>query len=115
MVHCYSLDVGTALILALASAAWCAEPEASLTAVGDIRLDGPIATIAREAGGKYPSAEIVELLKADVVFGNLECPITTRGEKLDKTWNFRAPPRSLALLKRAGFDLLNIANNHVWD
>ena len=49
------------------------------------------------------------------MFGNLECPITTRGEKTPKTWNFRAPPKSLKVVKQAGFTVLNLANNHIWD
>jgi poly-gamma-glutamate synthesis protein (capsule biosynthesis protein) len=63
-----------------------------------------------------PLAAVREALPADIVFGNLECPVTKGGTKLHgKTWNFRAPPRHLAALKAAGFNLLNIANNHVMD
>lgn len=32
-----------------------------------------------------------------------------------KTWNFRARPAYLKIVKAAGFTVLNLANNHVWD
>lgn len=85
-----------------------------LTAVGDIRLDGPIGTIAKQSVDA-PWRAIAADLSGDIVFGNLECPITTRGEKTPKTWNFRAPAKSLKIVKQAGFTVLNLANNHIWD
>jgi len=32
-----------------------------------------------------------------------------------KTWNFRARPADLKIVRAAGVNVLNIANNHVWD
>lgn len=87
----------------------------SLAAVGDIRLDGPIATAAAAHGPAAPTADVAAELVADIVFGNLETPITTRGVKTPKTWNFRAHPRSLKIIRKSGFTVLNLANNHVWD
>lgn len=85
-----------------------------LAAVGDIRLDGPVGElIALEPD--LPWRGIAGSLKADILFGNLECSITKRGTKQAKTWNFRAPPGRLISLKKAKFDVLNLANNHVWD
>lgn len=92
-----------------------ADPEVVLAAVGDIRLDGPVAEAARKAGPAGPAAAVKDLLDADIVFGNLEEPLTSRGTKTTKTWNFRAKPAQLKILKDAGFTVLNIANNHVWD
>ncbi len=89
---------------------------ATLTAVGDIRLDGPVGEIIRRDGAAAPTAAVRDRLQADIVFGNLECPLTQGGVRaLGKTWTFRAPARSLEALKAAGFNLLNIANNHVMD
>ena len=87
----------------------------TLTAVGDIRLDGPVGAIISREGPEAPLTAMRERLKADIIFGNLECPVTQSGTKLSKKWNFRAPPRNLAALKSAGFNILNIANNHVMD
>jgi poly-gamma-glutamate synthesis protein (capsule biosynthesis protein) len=89
--------------------------EVTMTAVGDIRLDGPIAAIGAKDGDAAPSAAVKDLLSADIEFANLETPVTTRGAKTPKTWNFRAKPAYLRIVKAAGFNVLNIANNHVWD
>src|SRR5262249_8982891 len=85
------------------------------TMVGDIRLDGPIHDIMKYDGADAPLKGVQDQLNGDLVFGNLECPVTERGQKTPKTWNFRAKASSLKLLKTAGFDVLNLANNHVWD
>ncbi len=87
----------------------------TFTAVGDIRLNGPVGELIAAHGAAYPAAKVKELLDGDVVFGNLECAITQRGGKTPKKFNFRAPPRNLALIQDAGFTVVNIANNHVWD
>ena len=91
------------------------ETTVTLSAAGDIRLDGPIAAIARRGGPGAPSRAIKGELAADIVFANLETPVTTRGDKTPKTWNFRARPADLKIPRAAGVRVLNIANNHVWD
>jgi poly-gamma-glutamate synthesis protein (capsule biosynthesis protein) len=98
-----------------ASSATVEDVFVEMTAVGDIRLDGPVAAVARKTGPGGPTAAVKELLTADIVFGNLETPVTTRGAKTVKTWNFRAKPALLKIVSAAGFTVLNIANNHVWD
>jgi len=96
------------------SAAAAPETTVTLSAVGDIRLSGPIEEIAKKDSAA-PSRAVKDLLAADIVMGNLETPLTKRGTKLAKTWNYRSDPRLLMIPKAAGFTLLNIANNHVWD
>jgi poly-gamma-glutamate synthesis protein (capsule biosynthesis protein) len=89
---------------------------ATLVAVGDIRLDGPVGEIIKRHGPEAPTSAVRELLQGDIVTGNLECPATSRGTKtVGKKWTFRAPPKNLAALKAGGFNLLSIANNHVMD
>ncbi|MFA6092893.1 MAG: CapA family protein [Elusimicrobiota bacterium] len=92
-------------------------PEASvlLSAIGDIRLDGPVGRFSQEHGPAAVTAEALRWLKADIVFGNLEAPLTLRGEKTDKKFTFRAPPKNLDILEAAGFTILNLANNHIVD
>ena len=92
-----------------------ADVEVTMSAVGDIRLSGPIADIAREGGPEAPSKAVKDLLAADIEFANLETPITQRGDKTPKKWNFRAKPRDLKIVRAAGITVVNIANNHVWD
>lgn len=100
---------------AVAASTTAVEALVTMTAVGDIRLDGPVAEIAKKGGNAAPSKAVKDLLAADIEFANLETPVTTRGAKTPKTWNFRAKPAHLKIVKAAGFTVLNIANNHVWD
>ena len=103
-----------ALLLALGLAARAESPgRVVLAAVGDIRLDGPVGALIKARGPAYPTSALGSALAGDIVFGNLECPVTRRGVKQAKTWNFRAPAKNLAALK--GFTLVSVANNHSWD
>lgn len=103
------------LLAAPAPAAVFSTATATLAAVGDIRLDGPVGDLIRRHSPARPVSGVKGLLESDILFGNLECSMTTRGEKQEKTWNFRAPPANLASLKEAGFTILNLANNHTFD
>jgi poly-gamma-glutamate capsule biosynthesis protein CapA/YwtB (metallophosphatase superfamily) len=88
-----------------------------MAAVGDVNLgDGPGAFIDR-FGPRYPwTATAASLRAADVAFGNLECAVSTRGAPVPKQYNFRGRPAALrAMARYAGFDVLNLANNHVGD
>jgi poly-gamma-glutamate synthesis protein (capsule biosynthesis protein) len=88
-----------------------------LAAVGDINLgDGPGALIDT-FGPLYPWTGTAKVLRAaDIAFGNLECAVSTRGAAVPKQFNFRGHPSSLkAVATYAGFDVLNLANNHTGD
>jgi poly-gamma-glutamate capsule biosynthesis protein CapA/YwtB (metallophosphatase superfamily) len=57
---------------------------------------------------------------ADVVFGNLEGPLTDRGRPTKDTstgrsFCFRTPPSYGEVLKDAGFNIVSLANNHAMD
>jgi len=59
-------------------------------------------------------------LDGDVVLGNLEGTLTARGESKcgagsSTCFAFRAPPSYAPLLRKAGFTVLNLANNHALD
>ena len=88
-----------------------------LAAVGDVNLgDGPGAFIDL-FGPRYPWTRVAPSLRsADVAFGNLECAISLRGAPVPKQFNFRGRPSALrAMARYAGFDVLNLANNHAGD
>jgi hypothetical protein len=88
-----------------------------LAAVGDINLgNGPGAVMALR-GFRHPWTSVAPSLRAaDVAFGNLECAVSTRGAPVPKEFNFRGPPAALRVMARfAGFDVLNLANNHAGD
>jgi Bacterial capsule synthesis protein PGA_cap len=88
-----------------------------LAAVGDVNLgDGPGELIAA-CGPRYPWTGTANVLRsADLAFGNLECAVSTRGAPVPKQFNFRGNPAALgAMAGFAGFDVLNLANNHTGD
>lgn len=88
---------------------------ATVVLTGDIRLDGPVARIASHEGASAPVALVRPALQGDLVFGNLEQPLTTRGKAAEKKFTFRAPPAAAKVLKACGFTGVGLANNHVMD
>lgn len=93
------------------------DQDVSLVFVGDIMLSRNIGKIMQERSDwTHHFRQVAPLLReADLTFGNLEGPISARGENMGSRYSFRADPRSGEGLTYAGFDVLSIANNHVWD
>jgi len=90
--------------------------EILLAVVGDVMLAQTVGETIVRHGPAYPFAAVRSLLtKADLTLGNLECAISERGEAARKAYTFRAPPAAADGLRDAGFDLLNLANNHTLD
>jgi len=91
----------------------------TIFAVGDIMLDrGVEYEIKKEGNGdyKFPFLKIADYLKkADILFGNLESVISDKGEKVGSIYSFRANPKAINGLVFASFDVLSVANNHVFD
>ena len=88
-----------------------------LAAVGDVNLgDGP-GDVMAQRGLAFPWTGVGPVLRrADIAFGNLECAVSARGAPVPKLYSFRGPPAALRVMaRRAGFDALNLANNHVGD
>jgi poly-gamma-glutamate capsule biosynthesis protein CapA/YwtB (metallophosphatase superfamily) len=115
-----SLVAGVALVAAAvttlagpARAPATASTRVTVAFVGDIALLGPAPSslFARVRG---------PLRRADVAIGNLEGTLGSGGASKcgpgsTDCFAFQSPPRSAALLRRAGFDDLNVANNHAFD
>ncbi len=93
-----------------------------IAAVGDLQLgDSPTCvgfgfasrygpeTLPRVLGAVIPT-----LRDADLVFGNLETPLSVRGRRADSlaSRQLRGDPGFAAALRAAGFTVLNVANNH---
>ncbi|GGD73940.1 CapA family protein [Paenibacillus nasutitermitis] len=89
----------------------------TLAFVGDILLAAAVDKLMQKNGYDYPYAKSLPFLtKPDLTAGNLENPITTRGIPAeDKQFVFKGSPKSLPALKEAGFDIVNLANNHTLD
>jgi poly-gamma-glutamate synthesis protein (capsule biosynthesis protein) len=81
---------------------------------GDCLLAEHYETDVRDDSGR--AFRDFELLRtADIAMVNLECPVTVRGSKVRKPFNFRMKPEFVSVLKGAGIDVVNMANNHVFD
>jgi hypothetical protein len=81
---------------------------------------GDIAMVSNDDGGASYFAGVAPYLRGNVVLGNLEGTLTDRGSSKcgsgsSSCFAFRAPPSYGSLLKRAGFTILNTANNHAYD
>ena len=99
-------------------AAATSSPELVISAVGDIMLDGTARPVLAEHGYDYPFALMRPLFSgSQIVFGNLEGPLTNRGKpEQDKQYVFRSPPAKVsAALLNAGFNVVSLANNHTLD
>jgi poly-gamma-glutamate synthesis protein (capsule biosynthesis protein) len=87
--------------------------------VGDIMLDRGVELSVKKYGNndwKFPFLKISDFLKkADILFGNLEGPISDKGQKVGTIYSFRADPKVIEGLTYAGFDILSVANNHIFD
>ena len=92
----------------------------SMSATGDIIM-GNVPSKLPPNGGEGFFDAVREALKADLVMGNLEEPITEDtgagkcGPTSNKCFQYRVPPSYAGHLKDAGFELLNQANNHGHD
>lgn len=53
--------------------------------------------------------------ESDVFMVNLEHPVTTRTERVEKKYNFKMNPKYLSTLAEGGIRLVTCANNHVAD
>ncbi|HET9364579.1 MAG TPA: CapA family protein, partial [Candidatus Angelobacter sp.] len=96
-----------------------------VTAVGDVMLGTtfPDESTLPPNDGAGLLAEVTPLLKrGDVVYGNLEGPLTDggdsakcHGKKEGTCFAFRVPTRYNKYLKDAGFTVMGLANNHAMD
>lgn len=87
-----------------------------LSAVGDILLSGTVAELIKNEGAKEPFVFIIdELIKNDILFGNLECPFSNRGSPIKNKCCLYSPSETVKSLKSAGFNVVSLANNHIFD
>ena len=94
-------------------------PSFVLMFVGDIMLDrGVRGMVYKKGEGDYsfPFLKIQPYFQeADLLFGNLESMISDKGTDIGGLYSFRAEPEAVQGLIYAGFDIVSVANNHVFD
>lgn len=90
----------------------------SIAAVGDIMLGGKGLQRFEREGYDFPFAATRDVLQsADIAIGNLETSLTRTDRPFaDKQYVFHNNPDKVAqALRRAGFDIVSLANNHSMD
>jgi len=102
-------------VTSLSTAGW------TVAAVGDIMLGRGLQKIYEAKGADHFFRAASGLLGgADVVFGNLEAPLTNASQpnsplKVGDDPFLRADPRAAEALARAGFNAMSLANTHIND
>ena len=97
-----------------------APPDAtvSIAAVGDVVM-GTVGDLPPDGGRTFFDG-VDQVLRGDVVLGNLEGTLSTGGtskcgDGSPNCFAFQTPPSYGRWLSRAGFNVLNLANNHAFD
>ena len=92
-------------------------PVTTVTVVGDImlgrRVGAALAAVGDHGAALAPTRR--RLAGADLTVGNLESTLSRAGAPQQGGDSFAADPRVLPALRRAGFDVLSLANNHTGD
>ena len=95
------------------------EKPITLMFTGDIMLDRGVEYMVKKYGGgdfKFPFLKIADFLnEGDVLFGNLESIISDKGVKVGSIYSFRAEPEAMEGLIFCGFNIVSVANNHIFD
>lgn len=87
-----------------------------LSFVGDVIFASTVENVLRDKGFDYPYTNVKSYLQdADLTIANLESPITSRGVAQKKEYVYRSPAEALKAFAETGFDLVNMANNHILD
>ncbi len=87
-----------------------------LVAVGDVMLARGVNKKVKEMGASYPFEKIKQIVReADIAFCNLECALSPRSTGKSKGNLFCIQPEDAEGLSFAGFDMVSLANNHMFD
>lgn len=91
--------------------------EIRLLFAGDIMLSRKIGKVMEDKNDYrfYFRKVASTTLDADIAFANLENPVSTGGVRSGSIYSFRADPKTLEGLRYAGFDVVSVANNHIFD
>ncbi|MBC7247577.1 MAG: CapA family protein [Actinobacteria bacterium] len=88
-------------------------PEITLNAVGDIIPGRKVAMKMAQNGVLYPFREVAPHVNgADIVYADLECPLSDRYPPPYQGVDFIAPSGTIEGLKLCGIDIVSLANNH---
>ncbi|MBI5804583.1 CapA family protein [candidate division TA06 bacterium] len=93
------------------------DPAIRFCLTGDIMLGRGVKRMSDRYGTGYPFAGTCSLTAgANLTIGNLESPLTSAENQSTSPWHFKGDTITAALeLKKAGFDMMSLANNHTLD
>jgi hypothetical protein len=86
--------------------------------VGDIMMTRSVERKINDLNKKFifPFLNILNYLKSfDYVIANLEGPISDKGIKVGSIYSFRMKPEVSEALSKANINIVNLANNHIFD
>ena len=86
---------------------------------GDVMLGRLVNSVLSNDNYAYVWGDTIDTIrKSDISLINLECAISSKGKKWDRTFklfHFRADPQAIDVLKIAKIDYVSLSNNHVLD
>ncbi len=103
---------------AIAASQRSSSTQVRLLFVGDIMADrGVRSVVEKNFSGDYQQlfARSRAISDYDISFANLEGPVSLRGTNHGSIYSFRMDPKLIPALKKVGFDVLSVANNHAGD
>lgn len=105
------------ILLHIAMSGTAMADEIIINAVGDIMLAGRWTNDFKKRGYDFPfRGTATELATGDINLANLESPIAAGGNEFkEKLFRFRSEPAVAPALRKAGFNLVTLANNHSMD
>lgn len=90
----------------------------SMIFTGDIMMDrGVEEKVEKKFAGDFSRlfAQAPFIKESDIAFANLEGPVSDKGKDRGGQFSFRMSPEAIPALINAGFDIVNLANNHTGD
>ncbi|WP_182871060.1 CapA family protein [Rhodopirellula sp. JC639] len=93
-----------------------ASPRVRLAAVGDLLLNTPPAGVPYRRCPRLVDEDVARVFaECDIVFGNLECTFVCDDRAVPAEPRVIADPEFVRAVKDAGFDVVTLANNHMFD
>lgn len=92
--------------------------DTTLLFLGDMMFDrGVESSVNKNFEGDFSKLfdNVEEIKGADILFANLEGPVSDKGNNVGSKFSFEMNPNILPVIKEAGFDIVSFANNHVGD
>jgi len=84
-----------------------------ISGVGDTNLDTNYIPVLRSEGYDYAFSGLEGVFAADdLTVANLECAAATSGSPTKRQFNFNCGVEPLPAIRRAGVEVVNLANNH---